>query len=244
PILLVLAVVVIACVVWFTFFYIRDIRSGHILDEALSAIPRREASSFKAADEDYFKGMDQDRNGPVALSKEEIEGRNTWLVWTAGDDRLWDVLNVTSGGAVDFLKVLSSHPSQKYSRACDPARLADKSCQNRWEYFGLVNEPCFEKAIGPDPQRWGLWLDKRKADCPPDPFENAEKYPGVKAGARGRTLNGKPFDAGSYYGYASGIVGFRYFPNPNFDERAAARWDADKYYTDPRYAEDKDLVRP
>ena len=95
--------------------------------------------------------MDQTRDGPVALSPEEIQGRNTWLVWTAGDDRLWDVLGVTSVGAVDFLKVVSSHPSQKYSRACDPARLGDKSCQNRWEYFGLVNEPCFEKATGPDP---------------------------------------------------------------------------------------------
>ena len=97
------------------------------------------------------------------------------------------MLGVTSVGAVDFLKVVSSHPTQKYSRACEPGRLADKSCQNRWEYFGLVNEPCYEKAAGPDAKRWGLWLDQRKPDCGPDPFENAEKYPGVKIGlARSR----------------------------------------------------------
>ena len=218
--------------------------SGTILDEALSVNPRREATSFPAADEDYFRDMDQDRNGPVALTADEVKGRNTWLVWSAGNDRLWDGLGKTSVGAVDFLKVLSSHPSQSYSRACTPDRLADKSCQNRWEYFGLVNEPCFEKAPGPDSARWGLWLDKRKAGCAPDPFENAAKYPGVPIGSRGRTLGGKPFETGSYYGYATGIVGFRLFPNPAFDERAAARWDAEKFYTDRAYAEDKDLVRP
>jgi mono/diheme cytochrome c family protein len=223
----ILVLAVVAGVLWYVYG-----RSGHILDEAYLASPPRDAASFPAADEDYFHDMDQDRNGPVTLSREEIQGRNTWLVWTAGDDRLWDALGVKSAGALEFLKVLSSHPSQKYGR------------QSRWEYFGLVNEPCFEKASGPDPQRWNLWLDKRKPDCPPDPFENAAKYPGVRFGSRGHTVNGKPFDAGSYYGYATGIVGFRLFPNPEFDDRAAARWDAEKFYTDPAYAEDKTLVRP
>ncbi len=234
----------IVSVIAFAWIRYRTPRSEHILDEALSANPPREAASFPAAEEDYFHDMDQDRNGPVALSPEEIKGRNTWLVWTAGDDRLWDVLGVTSAGAVDFLKVVSSHPSQKYSRACDPQRLADKSCRNRWEYFGLVNEPCFDKPTAPDAQRWNLWLDTRKAGCDADPFENAAKYPGVQVGSRGRTLNGKRFDTGSYYGYATGIVGFRLFPNPDFDERAAERWDAEKYYTDPTYFGDKNLVKP
>jgi hypothetical protein len=219
-------------------------KPGPILDEALSANPPRESTSFAAADEDYFHDMDQTKDGVVALSPEEIRGRNTWLVWTAGDDRLWDGLGVTSAGAVDFLKVVSSHPSQRYSRACDPARLADKSCGNRWEYFGLVNEPCFEKPTGPDPARWNLWLDKRKPGCGPDPFENAAKYPGVAVGSRGKMLNGRLFETGSSYGYATGIVGFRLFPNPAFDEKAAARWDANKYYTDKSYAEDKNLVKP
>jgi hypothetical protein len=233
-----------ASIVGFAWFRYHTPRSEHILDEALAANPPREAASFLAADEDYFHDMDQTRDGPVALSAEEIKGRNTWLVWTAGNDRLWDVLGETSAGAVDFLKVVSSHPSQRYSRACDPAKLADKSCQNRWEYFGLVNEPCFEKATKADAKRWDLWLDVRKPDCQPDPFENVDRYPGVKVGSRGRTLNGRPFDVGSYYGYATGIVGFRLFPNPDFDERAAARWNAEKYYTDPGYYGDRDLVRP
>jgi hypothetical protein len=201
-------------------------------DEALLASPAREASSFPAADEDYFRDMDQNHGGPVALSPDEIRGRNTWVVWSAGNDRLWDTLSVTSGGALDFLKVVSSHPSQNYSRT------------NRWDYFGLVNEPCFTKPTGGNSARWGLWVDQRQADCPIDPFENETKYPGVKSGSRGQTLNGKAFETGSFYGYASGIVGLRLFPNPNFDEAAAKRWDAERYYTDRTYYEDKTLVRP
>ena len=88
---------------------------------------------------------------------------------------------------------------------------------NRWRYLGLVNEPCFKEATGPDPNRFGLWLDVREPACPPDPFANASKYPGVKIGARGTTV-----PVGSYYGEPTGIVGLRLFPNPDFDEKARA----------------------
>src|SRR5437660_8217467 len=122
-------------------------RPGEVLDEA--RVAGRAASSFPAADEDYFKDMD----GGGKLSPEEIKGRNSWLVWTAGNDRFWDKMVNASAGALDFLKILSSHPKlTKFSR------------DNRWEYFGLVNDPCFEKAAGPDSNRYGLWLDKRRAD--------------------------------------------------------------------------------
>ena len=119
------------------------------------ASPARQAASFPAADEDYFRDMDQTRDGPPVLTPEEIKGRNTWIVWSAGNDRMWDLLGETSVGALDFLKVLSSHPSQRYGRACTPDRLANGSCQNRWEYFGLVNEPCFEQADGARPRPLG-----------------------------------------------------------------------------------------
>ena len=49
---------------------------------------------------------------------------------------------------------------------------------------------------------------------------------------------------GSYYGYATGIVGLRLFPNPAFDEAAAKNWDPERYYDDPSYYNSKDLVRP
>jgi hypothetical protein len=194
---------------------------GTVKDEALRA--GRDATSFPAADEDYFHNMD----GAIALSSDEIKGRNMWLVWTGGDDRLWDGLTNTSVGTLDLLKTVSSYPGYQASR------------DNRWTWLGLVNEPCFKKPTGPDPNRYGLWLDQRDPSCPGDPFENEQKYPGVKIGARGNTV-----PVGSYYGYASGIVGLRLFPNPDFDAAAAKHWDAKRYYSDPNYYNDKNLVRP
>ena len=142
-------------------------KPGAVQDEALQA--GRTAESFNHADEDYFHDMD---NG-LALTPDEIKGRNMWLVWSGGNDRFWDGLTATTFGAFDLLKIVSSHPELGFTRA------------NRWANLGLVNEPCFGAASGPDPKRFGLWLDVRRTDCPADPFENEAKYPGVKIGARG-----------------------------------------------------------
>jgi hypothetical protein len=198
------------------------VEPGGVLDEAMKA--ERKAESFPAADEDYFKDMD----GGVALTANEVKGRNNWIVWTGGNDRFWDHLVSKSFGVVDLLKIVSSHP-----------KVAHLSRDTRWQNLGLVNEPCFEKPQGPSTDRFGLWLDTRRKDCPPDPFENEQKYPGVKIGARGKNV-----PVGSYYGYASGIVGLRLFPNPDFDEAAQKKWDAEKFYTDRQYYEDKNLIRP
>jgi hypothetical protein len=239
--LVILFILIAAVVVVYTVHWCRQPRPGHVKDEALLA--GRDASSFPAADEDYFHDMDGGIDLTAGAPEDDklalVKGRNTWLVWTAGNDRLWDTLIYKSAGALDFLKILSSHPELL---KIDPRFSRDK----RWEYLGLVNDPCFEKATGPDPERWGLWLDKRRADCKPDPFENEQKYPGVRISARGKAVgpNGEKLEVGSYYGYETGIVGMRLFPNPDFDEAAAKNWDASKYYTDKNYYEDKNLVRP
>ena len=198
-----------------------EARAQAVVDEARQA--GRSAQSFPPADEDYFRPMD----GGVALSPDEVKGRNMWILWTGGNDRLWDDLTNLTFGNFDLLKILSSYPGLKYSR------------DNRWNYFGLVNEPCFAKATAPNPQRYGLWLDVRDPNCPPDPFANAQKYPGVAIGARGRNI-----PAGSYYGEPTGIVGLRLFPNPDFDEAAAKAWDPERFYKDPDYYLSKELIRP
>ena len=112
-------------------------------------------------------------DGGVAADRDEIKGRNMWLVWTGGNDRFWDALIQDTFGTLDLLKTISSHPACS-SAATTAGRIS-----------ALVNEPCFEKPTGPDPKRFGLWLDQRRADCPPDPFAERDKYPGVKIGARG-----------------------------------------------------------
>jgi hypothetical protein len=196
-------------------------RPGSVQDEAMRA--GRAAASFPAADEDYFHDMD----GGVALTPDEVKGRNTWLVWTGGNDRFWDTISVSSFGSFDLLKTISSHPKLKFKRA------------NRFEKLGLSNEPCFDAPSGPDPQRYGLWLDHRRGDCPPDPFANEKKYPSVAIGARGKNV-----PVGSYYGEPTGVVGLRLFPNPDFDEAAAQKWDSVRYYEDPTYYLSKHLVKP
>ena len=219
PILVIAALTLVA--VALIALYLATPHAGSVQDEAKLA--GRDARSLPAAADDYFTGIDGHATKDPAL----LRGRNTWIVWTAGNDRFWDKLSSTTFGNFDLLKVLSSYPGLKYSR------------DTRWSYFGLVNEPCFDKATGPNPSRFGLWLDTRRSDCPADPFENEKNYPGVKIGARGTTV-----PVGSFYGYASGIVGLRLFPNPAFDEAARRKWDPVRYYTDPSYYNSATLVRP
>jgi len=61
---------------------IQGARAQAVVDEAKQA--GRSAQSFPAADENYFHGMD----GGVQLTADEVKGRNMWLVWTGGNDRL------------------------------------------------------------------------------------------------------------------------------------------------------------
>jgi hypothetical protein len=247
--------------------------SGKIVDEAVCAYrvnphPKQAADDKRTdaeivasnwggailnprAEDDYFHDMDGRATLNRAQLKRDLEpwvlniseqdawkatviGRNNWIVWTAGNDRLWDVLANKSFGNIDLLKTISSAPGTKFGR------------HNRWSYLGLVNEPCFTepKRDSPRQDRFGLYLDERVApstDCPADPFEDEKKYPGVKFGARGRSPE---FPVGSLYGYATGVVGLRLFPNPDFDAKAQAKWDWYRYYNDPSYYNDKNLIRP
>ncbi len=217
---------------------------GTVKDEATLA--GRTPESLHGADDDYFADMDYGATrNPEAVRaaldpylpgikaadavKATVVGRNNWIVWTAGNDRLWDILSVKSFGNLDLLKTVSNHPKMNYSR------------DNRWSYLGLVNEPCFRKGTGPRSDRFGLWLDERVSggDCKPDPFEDEQKYPGVRIGARGKNI-----PAGSYYGYATGVIGLRLLPNPAFNEAAQRAWDPVRYYTDPSYYQDAKLVKP
>ncbi|MGV8988821.1 MAG: hypothetical protein ACOH2H_21415 [Cypionkella sp.] len=211
-------------------------RSGHVKDEAMlagltvDAYPSAGRDLAYAqkynVDADFFSPMD---NG-ATLSDDEVKGRDMWLVWTGGNDRLWDQLINDSFGTFDLLKTISSNPGPLYKFSRD----------NRWTYFGIINEPCFSKPVEPDPKRFGLWLDQRDPKCAPDPFADESKFPGVKIGARG--VDG--FPVGSFYGEPTGIVGLRLFPNPNFDAAARAKWDPVRYYDDPTYYRDPNLVRP
>ena len=174
------------------------------------------AADFPETAVDVFHDMD----GGITLTPDEVKGRNTWMLWTGGNQAFWDYLAKNSYGNLDFLKILSSYPK--------PDKQGKKyyySRDNRFEYLGLMNEPGFKKASGPDPQ-FGLYLDERVASEP-------ERIDQV--------VNGQ----------SSGIVGLRLFLNPkfdktssNYDQAVVDYWDAERFYTDPDYYLDKKLERP
>ncbi len=174
------------------------------------------AADFPETAVDIFKDMD----GGIALTPDEVKGRNTWMIWTGGNQAFWDYLANNSYGSLDFLKILSSYPGVDNKGKPYPY-----SRDNRFTYLGLMNEPGFKKASGPD-SRFGLYLDEQ-VDPEPDGID-----PKV-------------------YGQPSGIVGLRLFLNPRFDknsseydQKAVDHWDAEKFYTDEKYYLDKELERP
>jgi hypothetical protein len=114
-------------------------KPGTVQDEALRAGVTPE--SLTRDTDDFFKDMDfniVDGRPHRAFTKEEVQGRNMWIVWTGGNDTLWDRLTIDSLGTFDLLKTISSHPYPG-----DKAYADDYGRHNRWKYLGLVNEPCF-----------------------------------------------------------------------------------------------------
>ena len=166
------------------------------VDEAMAS--GLTTADFPQIAADVFKPMD----GGMELSPEEIMGRNTWILWSAGDQHFWNQAAQDSYGLIDLLKMLDN---RKYPR------------EERFKILGLMNEPGFRAASKPD--EFGLYLD---AQVEPEPAGIDEKV----------------------YGKPSGVLGFRLFPNPEFDDKARQKWDGDRFINDPSYYNDNKLVRP
>src|SRR5262249_58786255 len=64
------------------------------------------AADFPQTSADVFKEMD----GGLLLTEDEIKGRNTWLLWTAGNQVFWDRLPPEGYGLVDLLNTPHSRP--------------------------------------------------------------------------------------------------------------------------------------
>jgi len=166
------------------------------IDEAKAA--GKTTADFPQTTADIFQTMD----GGIALSPEEIMGRNTWNLWSAGNQRFWNRAAQDSYGLIDLLKMLDN---RKYRRS------------ERFKILGLSNEPGFRAPSKPD--EYGLWLDDQ-VQSEPDGID--EKV----------------------YGKPSGVLGFRLFPNPEFNDEARTKWDGKRFYEDPTYYNDNKLVRP
>ena len=166
------------------------------IDEAKAA--GKTTADFPQITADIFKPMD----GGIDLSPEEIMGRNTWNLWSGGNQHFWNHAAQDSYGLMDLLKMLDN---RKFPRG------------ERFKSLGLVNEPGFRAPGKPD--EFGLWLDEQ-VDPEPEGIDE--------------TVYGKP----------SGVLGFRLFPNPEFNGEARKKWDGKRFYEDKAYYSDNKLVRP
>lgn len=149
-----------------------------------------------------------------------VRGRNTWLLWAGGNQGFWDHLARHGYGLADFLKLLDN-------------RLIPRA--DRLRQLGVINEPGMAPAP-PGEERYGLRLDVPVGWDGPWPPEPGTPLP-------------KETPDPEVYGYSSGVMGMRLFPNPAFfhGEGAAAAqdaWDAERFLSDPLYAKDPALIRP
>ena len=197
-------------------------KPGTVLDEAMRA--KRTVDSFPAADEDYFHDMD----GGLPLTKEQIQGRNMWIVWTGGNDRLWDVLSrrefrltrLPEDGLVSSdAALLARHP-------LDVPRARERAVLH--EGHGPRSEPL--RAVA------------RRARSGVRARSVRERGRGTRAcrSARAaRPCRSAPTTAKPPASSACGCS-----PTRTSTRRRGKSWDSERYYRDPTYYEQRDLVKP
>ena len=206
---------------------------------------------------DYTDGAGVTENGRKA-----IKGQNTWLLWGEGNEAFWGWLQERGYGLVDFLILVDS-----------------RERGNRFKSGGIVNQPGMKAQTDKDKRILGLYLDVADGDAiklkqpatdidkatgklaqrpEPPPGHKIEPFTPGDAELYRKVLASLPDDGLDplVYGYASGVVGLRLMPNPDFfgntTDAAAARayWDKrvvqtnDAYYTDASINADPKLVRP
>ena len=111
------------------------------VDEATAA--HKTAADFPETRVDLFQPMD----GGVALTPAAVAGRNTWMLWTGGNEAFWDYMARHGYGLIDFLKTIDSRQR--------PERFAKA---------GLINEPGYRQATQAD--EFGLYIDQPVSNTP------------------------------------------------------------------------------
>ena len=145
-----------SCVVTCAFLVLAGCKKYEIVDEAKAE--GKTPADFSADDYDYFRDMDMRPDGtvdaagnsvlkPLELKENEntdaIKGRNTWVLWCAGDEVFWDYLAGHSYGFLDLLKLCDFAPD-------------DKLGGKRWGPAGLTIEPGTKAPDKPD--EFGLYI--------------------------------------------------------------------------------------
>lgn len=151
-------------------------------------------SSFPELAMDVFKLMD----GGIALSEDEIKGRNTWNLWCAGNEEFWDHVAREELGLFDLLKTLDT-----------------RKRDGRFKELGLINQPGYKQAAEPDQN--GIWLDEAAEPEPtsidPDVYGRATGVMGFRlfdnpefTGEAKKSWNAERFYNDVQYGTQKGLV--------------------------------------
>jgi hypothetical protein len=246
-----LVLIVLVAVIWLIW---RLIPRSPEQDEAMArGIP---VTFFdQAANEpDFFRELD----GGLPLTQEQVRGRNTWMVWTGGNEAFWDYLASNSFGTFDLLKTISSFPcspqqeanaaafEQKTGKQATPGDYDGQGYD--WAYPGVCKDDMYPKASGGPFRAYSR--DSRFC------FTGLVNEPGFRKASKPdqyglcldeRVASNDPFDP-KVYGRPTGVLGLRIYDNPNFDDKAKKRWmeamKSDGFYTNPDFFFDKNLVRP
>lgn len=185
---------------------------------------------YPPAERDYFEDMDAigttDAAGAkkLALSPEAVKGRNAWVLWAAGNEAWWDWLARYGYGSIDLLKLIDSDGRD-----------------SRFARTGLINEPGTRPPTEEETaQAHGVRYAR--------PITPETLKPGETVHVEYRKDRAGWHPADPYvYGYPTGVVGLRLFPNPEFTKDAEARWNKNLYYDDVegrKYAARPDTIRP
>ncbi len=160
-----------------------SIPSDRVSFETKRSRPARRATRrrFTAADEDYFHDMDRDRNGPVALVARGDQGpQHVAGLDGRRNDRLWDVLGGTSAGARRFPQGRLVAPVAALTAApAIPRGSPTRAARTAGSTSGSSTNRASTSRRDPIPIAGVSGSTSARPDCPPDPFENAAKYPGV-----------------------------------------------------------------
>ena len=116
------------------------------VDEAKAAskttadFPTHSHNNYKAMD--YVRYRHMKAPGPVKLTKDEVKGRNTWMMWTGGNQAFWDHVARHGTGFIDLLKLLDNRFVAR---------------EDRFRRMGLIPTPGMNRPT--EPGKYGLWLD-------------------------------------------------------------------------------------
>jgi hypothetical protein len=211
--------------------------------------------------------------------RDAIRGQNTWMLWGEGNDTFWGWLQEEGYGLVDFLVLLNSKDRATRFEKAGMINQPGMKSNSTHKVLGLYLDEA-------DGDQITLQQPKTDIDASSGRLAEHLEAPIDGPACRGCHLTTtadhsnkpkqmrafEPYDEQKYaevlaqlprdgvdprvYGYPSGVLGLRLFPNPDFfgksevATKARANWKDrvedtnDRFYSDQKIQQDPQLIRP